>query len=176
MQKAHSELELRVQERTAELARANEALQGEIAERKRAEQVIRDLSTPVLRVREGLLTLPIIGIIDSQRARQLTEQLLRAIRDNRARVAVVDITGVPAVDSKIANHLLQTSEAVRLMGATMILTGLSPDVAQALVSIGVDLSRLTTVGDLQGGIQEADRLLGYKVMKEEEAAQPAGRV
>ncbi|MBI2917864.1 MAG: PAS domain S-box protein [Chloroflexi bacterium] len=170
LQKAHSELELRVQERTAELATANESLQGEIAERRRAEQVIRELSTPVLQVRDGMLILPIIGILDSQRARQLTEQLLRAIRDNRARVAVVDITGVPAVDSKIANHLLQTAEAARLMGATVVLTGLSPEVAQALVSIGVDLSRLTTVGDLQGGIADADRRLGYKVTREGETA------
>lgn len=171
LQKAHGELELRVQERTAELAKANEALQAEIAERKRAEQVIRELSTPVLQVREGLLILPIIGVLDSQRARQLAEQLLRAIRDNRAAVAVVDITGVPSVDSKIANYLLQTAEAARLMGATVVLTGLSPEVAQSLVQIGVDLSRLTTVGDLQGGIADADRRLGYKVLREDEATQ-----
>jgi rsbT co-antagonist protein RsbR len=111
-----------------------------------------------------LLILPIIGILDSQRARQLTEQLLNSIRDNRAKVAVVDITGVAAVDSKVANHLLQTAEAARLMGAIVILTGLSPEVAQSLVSIGVDLGRLITVGDLQGGIIEADRLLGFKVV------------
>jgi len=79
---------------------------------------------------------------------------------------VVDITGVPAVDSKIANHLLQTVEAARLMGARVIVTGLSPEVAQALVTIGVDLNRLRTVGDLQGGIEEADKLLGYRVYKE----------
>ncbi|MGD0905572.1 MAG: STAS domain-containing protein, partial [Terracidiphilus sp.] len=123
-----------------------------------------ELSTPVLQLREGLLILPIIGILDSQRARQLTEQLLNSIRDNRAKVAVVDITGVAAVDSKVANHLLQTAEAARLMGAIVILTGLSPEVAQSLVSIGVDLGRLITVGDLQGGIIEADRLLGFKVV------------
>ncbi len=169
LQKAHAELEIRVQERTAELVAANAALQNEVIERKRAtEEVIRELSTPVLQVRESLLILPIIGVLDSQRARQLTEQLLRAIRDSRARVAVVDITGVPAVDSKIANHILQTAEAARLMGATIILTGLSPSVAQALVSIGVDLSRLTTVGDLQGGIDHADRLLGYRVIRSED--------
>ena len=122
---------------------------------------IRELSTPVLQVREGLLILPIIGLIDSLRAKQLTEQLLRAIRDNRAKAVVVDITGVPAVDSKIANHLLQTVDAARLMGARVIVTGLSPDVAQALVYIGVDLARLKTVGDLQGGIEEADKILNY---------------
>jgi PAS domain S-box-containing protein len=146
----------------AELAAANQALQGEIEERRRAEKVILELSTPVLQLRDGLLMLPIIGVIDSQRARQITQQLLKSIRDTRSKVAVVDITGVPAVDSKVANHLLQTAEAARLMGATVILTGLSPEVAQSLVSIGVDLSRLSTVGDLQGGIVEADKLLSKK--------------
>ena len=154
----------------AELAKTNAALQDQIEERRRAERAILELSTPVLQLREGLLILPIIGILDSQRARQLTEQLLNSIRDNRAKVAVVDITGVAAVDSKVANHLLQTAEAARLMGATVILTGLSPEVAQSLVSIGVDLSRLITVGDLQGGIVEADRLLGIRVVRTQDDA------
>ncbi len=133
------------------------------------QEAIRELSTPVLQVREGMLILPIIGLIDSLRARQLTEQLLRAIRTNRAKAIVIDITGVPAVDSKIANHLLQTVDAARLMGAKVIVTGLSPEVAQALVTIGVDLTRLKTVGDLQGGIEEADRILGYKVYEERDS-------
>lgn len=127
------------------------------------QEAIRELSTPVLQVREGVLIMPIIGLIDSLRAKQLTTQLLCAIRANRAKAVVIDITGVPAVDSKVANHLLQTVAAARLMGARVIVTGLSPDVAQALVYIGVDLSRLRTVGDLQEGIEEADRFLGYKV-------------
>jgi rsbT co-antagonist protein RsbR len=130
---------------------------------RQQQEAIRELSTPVLQVREGMLILPIIGLIDSLRAKQLTEQLLRAIRSNRAKAVVVDITGVPAVDSKIANHILQTVDAARLMGARVIITGLSPEVAQALVTLGVDISRVTTVGDLQGGIEEADKLLGYRV-------------
>jgi rsbT co-antagonist protein RsbR len=129
---------------------------------RQQQEAIRELSTPVLQVREGMLILPIIGLIDSLRAKQLTEQLLRAIRENRAKAVVIDITGVPAVDSKVANHLLQTVDAARLMGARVIVTGLSPDVAQALVYVGVDLTRLKTVGDLQGGIEEADALLGYR--------------
>jgi PAS domain S-box-containing protein len=161
--------DITVQKKTEEeLARANQTLQAEVEERRKAEKAILELSTPVLQLRENLLILPIIGILDSMRARQLTEQLLHSIRDNRAKVAVVDITGVPAVDSKVANHLLQTAEAARLMGARVILTGLSPEVAQSLVSIGVDLGRLITVGDLQGGIVEADRLLGYKVVGSQE--------
>lgn len=130
------------------------------------QEAIRELSTPVLQVREGLLILPIVGLIDSMRARQLTDQLLRSIRANRAKMVVVDITGVPSVDSKVANHLVQTVEAARLMGATTILTGMSPDIARALVVLGVDLSTMRTVADLQGGIEEAERLLGYKVSRD----------
>jgi len=131
------------------------------------EEELRKLSTPVFQMREGLLILPIVGTIDAKRARQLTEQLLIFIRDRRAKVVVVDITGVPTVDSRVANHLLQTIDAARLMGATMIVTGLSPEVAQALVVVGVDLSRMFTMGDLEGGIAEAERLLGYVVKREE---------
>jgi rsbT co-antagonist protein RsbR len=134
------------------------------------QEAILELSTPVLQVRDRLLILPIIGVIDTPRARQLTEQLLRAIRDNRAKVVVMDITGVPAVDSRIANHLIQTVDASRLMGAVVIVTGLSSEVAQTLVTLGIDLSRLNTVGDLQGGIEEAERILGYKVIQTGEIA------
>jgi rsbT co-antagonist protein RsbR len=129
------------------------------------QEAIRELSTPVLQVREQMLILPIIGVIDTHRARQLTEQLLRTIRTSRAKVVVIDITGVPAVDSKVANHLVQTVDASRLMGATVIVTGISPEIAQTLVTLGVDLSKMNTVGDLQGGIEEADQLLGYKAIR-----------
>ncbi|HZX30897.1 MAG TPA: protoglobin domain-containing protein [Rhodocyclaceae bacterium] len=137
---------------------------------RQQQEAIRELSTPVLQVRERLLILPIIGIIDTYRARQLTENLLKAIRDNRAKVVVIDITGVAAVDSRVANHLLQTVAAAKLMGATVIITGLSAEVAQTLVTLGVDLSSLNTVGDLQGGIEEAERMLGYKVISTRDAA------
>jgi rsbT co-antagonist protein RsbR len=147
---------------------ANTVAVGFVQERERIilqqQEAIRELSTPVLQVRERLLILPIIGVIDPHRARQLTEQLLRAIRTNRAKVVVIDITGVAAMDANVANHLVQTVEAARLLGATVIVTGLSPEIAQTLVTIGVDLSEMATVGDLQGGIEEAERLLGYKVV------------
>jgi rsbT co-antagonist protein RsbR len=149
---------------------------GFVQERERIirqqQEAIRELSTPVLQVRERLLILPIIGVIDPQRARQITEQLLRGIRANRAKVVVIDITGVPTVDSTVANHMVQTVDASRLMGATVIVTGLSSEIAQTLVTIGVDLSRMRTVGDLQGGIEEAERLLGYKVIREETEEEP----
>ena len=148
-----------------------------ITERERVvrqqQEAIRELSTPVLQVRDRMLILPIIGLIDSERARQLTEQLLDAIREFRARVVVMDITGVAAVDSKVANHLIQTVDAARLLGTTVILTGMSPATAQTIVTIGVDLSRIQTVGDLQGGIELADRLLGYRVIAGDPVAAPA---
>src|SRR6185312_15229380 len=126
---------------------ANTVAVGFVQERERVisqqQEAIRELSTPVL---------------------QLREQLLRGIRTNRARVVVIDITGVAAMDAAVANHLVQTVEASRLLGADVIVTGLSPEIAQTLVTIGVDLGKMTTVGDLQGGIEEAERLLGYKVV------------
>ncbi len=136
------------------------------------ERVIRDqqdalleLSTPVLQVRERLLILPIIGVLDTARALQLTEQLLHGIRAHRAKLVVIDITGVPNVDEAVANSLVDTVTASRLMGADVIITGLSSDIAQTLVTIGVDLSKMHTVGDLQGGIEEAERQLGFRVSK-----------
>jgi rsbT co-antagonist protein RsbR len=147
---------------------ANTVAVSFVQERERVirqqQDAIRELSTPVLPVRERLLILPIIGVIDPHRARQLTEQLLRGIRATRARVVVIDITGVAAMDASVANHLVQTVEAARLLGAMVIVTGLSPEIAQTLVNIGVDLGKMNTVGDLQGGIEEAERLLGYKVV------------
>jgi rsbT co-antagonist protein RsbR len=154
---------------------ANTVAVGFVQERERIirqqQEAIRELSTPVLQVRAGLLILPIIGVIDPQRARQLTEQLLRGIRSNRAKVVVVDITGVPSVDEAVANHLVQTVDASRLMGANVIVTGLSSEIAQTLVTIGVDLGKINAVGDLQGGIEEAERLLGYKVILTTEQAE-----
>lgn len=135
---------------------------------RQQQEAIRELSTPVLQVREQLLILPIIGVLDGQRARQLTQQLLGAIRANRAKVVVVDITGVPIIDSIVANYLVRTVDASGLMGASVIITGLSSEIALTLVTIGLDLSKVHAVGDLQGGIEEAEHLLGYEVTRTNE--------
>jgi rsbT co-antagonist protein RsbR len=129
---------------------------------------IRELSTPVLQVQEGILIVPLIGVIDTHRARQLTEDLLRAVRARRARVVVVDITGVAVVDSKVANHIVQTIASAELMGVITILTGISPDIAQTLVTIGAELRHVRTLGDLQSGITEARRMLGYRLVKRDD--------
>jgi rsbT co-antagonist protein RsbR len=135
---------------------ANTVAVSFVEERERVirqqQDSIRELSTPVL---------------DRERARQLTVQLLGGIRTHRAKVVVVDITGVPDVDESVANHLVRTVDASRLMGASVIITGLSPEIAQTLVTIGVDLSKMNTIGDLQGGLEEAERLLGYAVSRED---------
>lgn len=129
------------------------------------QEAIKELSTPVLPFREGILILPVIGMIDSYRAGQLTEQLLRSIRDTRSRVVVVDITGVPYVDSRVASHLVQTVEAARLMGSKVIVSGVSPEIALTMVTLGIDLGRIETVGDMQSGIERAEQLSGYRVTR-----------
>lgn len=139
---------------------------------RQQQDAIRELSTPVLQVRDRLLLLPIIGVIDTHRARSITESLLRAIRANRAKVVVMDVTGVATIDSRVANHILQTVTAVRLMGAQVIITGLSSEVAQSLAALGIELSKLITIGDLQGGLEEAERVLGYRVYLANGAAPP----
>ena len=146
---------------------ANTVAVSFVEERERVirqqQDSILELSTPVLQVRERLLILPIIGVLDEQRVAQLTEQLLGNIRSHRAKMVVVDITGVADVDEKVADSLVRTVDASRLMGAEVIITGLSSKIAQTLVTIGVDLSKMRTVGDLQGGIEEAERQLGFRV-------------
>lgn len=139
---------------------------------RKQQEAIRELSTPVLQIRERLLLLPIIGVIDTHRARLITDGLLHSIRDTRAKVIVMDVTGVATIDTKVANHLIQTVTAARLMGAFVIVTGLSSDVAQALVGLGLDLAKLNTAGDLQGGIEEAERLLGYRTVRDPAAPSP----
>jgi rsbT co-antagonist protein RsbR len=151
---------------------ANTVAVSFVEERERVireqQDALLELSTPVLRVRDRLLILPIIGVLDAQRAQQVTDQLLHAIRAHRARLVVIDITGVADVDEAVANSLVNTVDASRLMGAGVIITGLSADIAQTLVTIGVDLNKMHTVGDLQGGIEEAERQLGYRVTRVED--------
>jgi len=163
--------------RGAEVAlnEANATLEERVAARaeqiERQQEVIRELSTPVLRLRDGLLILPLVGALDSARARQLTDDLLSAIRADRAKAVVIDITGVPSVNSKVANHLAQTVGACRLMGVAAIVTGVSGAVAAALVTLGVDVAAFNTVGDLQRGIESAERLLGYRTVRSNGAAE-----
>lgn len=99
--------------------------------------------------------MPLIGSIDSERARQMIEVLLQGVQLNQARIVIVDITGVPVVDTQVANVLIQAAQAVRLLGAQIVITGIRPEIAQTLVSLGIDLRGLTTRGSLQSGVAYA---------------------
>jgi rsbT co-antagonist protein RsbR len=121
----------------------------------RQAQEILDISTPVVRVWEGIILAPIIGLLDSQRTQQLMEKLLQGIVDTGSTIALVDITGVPAIDTQTARHLVESVAAVRLIGADVILTGVRPAIAQTLVHLGVDLSGITTRASLAAGLRAA---------------------
>jgi rsbT co-antagonist protein RsbR len=123
------------------------------------EEAIRELSTPVLEPRPGLLLLALVGLIDTERADSLTEQLLAAITARRSTVVIIDVTGVPAIDTAVASHLMHAVEAARLMGATGILAGLSTANARTLVGLGIDFRSLHVVGTLADAMEEAEALL-----------------
>jgi rsbT co-antagonist protein RsbR len=121
-----------------------------------AQQVaIRELSTPLIPIAQGVVAMPLIGTIDTNRARLVIETLLSGVSELRAHTTILDITGVPIVDTQVANALLQAARAVKLLGARVILTGIRPEVAQTLVGLGVDLSGIVTRGTLQSGIADA---------------------
>ena len=134
-----------------------EALQQQIIAAQQA--ALRELSTPLIPLAEGILAMPLIGTIDAARAAQILDTLLDGVAAQRARVAILDITGVRLVDAQVASALLNAARAVRLLGAHVILTGIRAEVAQALVLIGADLGDLTTRSTLQSGIASALKLL-----------------
>lgn len=135
-------------------------------------QSILELSTTLLSLRDRLLILPVIGVLDSQRTRKLSEQLLKGIKAHRARVVVVDLTGVPELDPVAASQLNQTILAARLLGAEIILTGLTAELAEPFILIGTDLSTLDMFEDLKSGIARADELLGCKVVVDHPVSGP----
>jgi len=134
-----------------------DANEGVIASQQRA---IRQLSTPVLQLHPGLLILPIVGALDRDRLDQMRAMLLEAVRKRRARAVVLDVTGVPEIDSVAANQLIGSVTSARMMGAEVIISGLSAEIAQTLVTVGIDLGLVVSAGDLQGGIELAERHLG----------------
>jgi rsbT co-antagonist protein RsbR len=131
------------------------ALQQQIIDAQRA--ALRELSAPLLPISTGVVIMPLIGTVDSQRAQQIMETLLDGVATHRADIAIVDITGVQVVDTQVANALMQAAQAVRLLGAQVVLTGIGPSMAQTLVSLGVDLGSIITRGNLQRGIAYALR-------------------
>ncbi len=134
----------------------------------RHQAAIRELSTPVIRVHHRVLLLPLVGTVDSHRAAQIMETLLLRVVDEQARAVIVDIAGVPTVDTMVADHLLKTTEAVRLLGAETILTGISAQIARTVVQLGVDISSMHTRARLEDGIELALGLLGRAITKKAE--------
>lgn len=118
-------------------------------------QTIRELSAPVLPIHEGVLVVPLIGRMDSERGRQLTEALLDGIQRHMAKIVIIDITGVKTVDMAVASHLIQTTRAAALLGTECVLVGMAPSIAQILVQLGVDFGALTTRRDLRDGVAYA---------------------
>lgn len=116
---------------------------------------VRELSTPVIPVHEGVLVLPLVGTLDSLRSAQVTEALLNAIQKEKAEVVIIDVTGVPTVDTGVADHLLRTARAASLLGAKCVLVGMSPVVARIVVELGVELTGLETRNNLEAGISYA---------------------
>lgn len=157
---ANSDLEQRVAERTAALStslREQEhqarSLQEALATQERLNELITQLSLPVIPINQYTLVVPLVGAFDSNRAELLERQVLAQIETYHARNVILDVTGVPIVDSHVAKALLQTARASRLLGARGILVGIRPEVAQSLISLGVDLSDLQTRATLQQGLE-----------------------
>ncbi|MGK3985500.1 PAS domain-containing protein [Sorangium sp. So ce136] len=141
---------------TLDLTRSRRAeleLRERLALIERQQQVIRQLSTPILQVWRGVLALPMIGVVDSARTAEVMDSLLQAVVRTQARYALLDLTGVEAVDTKTASYLVELVRAIRLLGAEGIITGIRPSVAQTVVSLGLDLAEVTTLSDLQAGLK-----------------------
>jgi len=132
----------------------------------RHQAAIRELSTPVIRVHEGVLLLPLVGAIDSLRAERIMESVLLRATEEQARCVIMDIAGVPVVDTGVADHLLKTTAAVKLLGAQTILTGISAQVARTIVQLGVDISTMHTRTRLADGIELALSMVGKAISAE----------
>ncbi len=152
----------RIQERSRmlqDLAGEKDRLLAELQAREQAQnsllQTVRELGSPVIPLAPGVIAMPLIGAIDSVRAQQIITDLLQGVVDNRARVAIVDVTGVPIVDTAVAGALLKAAQGVRLLGAESVWTGMRPEVAQTVVALGLDLSGVTTRATLQEGLAYA---------------------
>lgn len=129
------------------------------------QQDMMELSTPVIKIWNGVLAVPLIGTLDSKRTQLVMEKLLEMIVNTSSKVAIVDITGVGTVDTLVANHLIKTAAATRLIGAEIIITGISPVIAQTIVHLGVDLSGIITRAIMEDGIKLAMEICSYKVVK-----------
>jgi rsbT co-antagonist protein RsbR len=130
---------------------------------ERHQAAIRELSTPVIRVHDRILLLPLVGAIDSHRANQVMDAVLTKVTEMQAKCIIIDIAGVPVVDTKVADSLIKTTAAVRLLGAQTILTGITAQVARTIIQLGVDISAMHTLSRLADGIELALSLVGKSI-------------
>jgi rsbT co-antagonist protein RsbR len=131
--------------------------------KRQAQEIMEMATVPIVQVWDGVVLVPLIGTLDSQRSQQLMERLLHRITETSSQVAVLDITGVPIIDTQTAQHLIETISAVRLLGADVILTGVRPTIAQTLVHLGIDLSNVKTRSSLTAGLRVALNILNLAV-------------
>lgn len=157
MRNARDELERRVRERTLELERLNDEL------RESHTRALHTLTTPVVRVHEGVLLLTVVGAVDAHRASRIMETVLSRVVEERARVLILDIAGLPSMTEELAQYLVQTTTAIRMLGAETIVTGIGVSVAKTLIQLGVDVSRITTTAQLAGGLDLALAIVGKAV-------------
>ena len=143
----------------------NVELQEKLDLIEKQREAIEELSTPIIKIWDQVLVLPLIGTLDTRRSQNLTEALLTDIAASQTKVSILDITGVPTVDSAVANHLLKTVAAVKLLGAECVITGIRPDVAQTIVHLGVDLTGVETLSNLSEGLKWALSRLDFVINK-----------
>jgi anti-anti-sigma regulatory factor len=143
-------------------------LQAAVEEKERLLKTVGELSSPVIQVWEDVLVMPLVGAIDSTRAARIMEDLLTGITKYQAEIVIIDITGVPVVDTSVANHLVQTIKAASLLGAKCVVVGISSEVAQSLINLGVDLSGVVTRSNLQAGVWYAMEMMGLEVVPKRE--------
>jgi rsbT co-antagonist protein RsbR len=133
---------------------------------KRQQEELLELSTPVIKLWEGVLAVPMIGTLDSARTQIVMEALLQRIVDTGSQLAIIDITGVPTVDTLVAQHLLKTVSAIRLMGADCIISGIRPQIAQTIVHLGIDLQGIASKSSLADALALALERTGYRITRD----------
>lgn len=138
-------------------------LDSQTYELESQRSTISEIGTPILPLYQGIIVVPLVGAIDSRRATQVMERLLEAISEQQADIAIIDITGVPIVDTGVANYLMQAARAAQLIGAEVLLVGIGAEVAQVIVQLGIDLGNVTVCANLQAGITQALAKIGKQI-------------
>lgn len=158
IEQQNQQLEATVTKRTSDLQRTVRELETVLGERARLGELLKSVSTPVIPVSKGVVLLPLVGSLDEQRASEALTTLLELVERNRVRVAIIDVTGLPIIDTAVARTLLQAVRAVQLLGAETLIAGIRPEVAETLVALDIDLSELHSTSNLQNALMRALRV------------------